>query len=155
MKFSTREDIQASIENVFIMLSDFEAYERGAMRRGADVRRLSASADPVVGLSWEASFQARGKKRDVKVVLSQYDMPNGMVFDTTAKGLQTQLTLDLVALSRTRTRLTVGLELKPNSIPARLFIQSLKLGKTRLNKRYKDRVALFAKDLEDRFSAVA
>lgn len=155
MKFSTREDIQASIDDVFVLLSDFEIYERSAMRRGADVRRLNPNAAANVGLTWEASFDMRGKRRDLTVVLSVYDAPNIMTFDTTAKGLHAQLTIELVALSRTRTRMTVGLELKPNSIPARLFIQSLKLGKTRLTKRFKERVALFAKDIEDRFDAVA
>ncbi len=35
MKFSTRKDIDAPIDHVFASVSDFQVYERAAMRRGA------------------------------------------------------------------------------------------------------------------------
>lgn len=150
MKFSSREDIEAPISEVFDMLSDFSLYERSAMRRGAEVRRSDDLTDPGVGMTWNASFNMRGKKRHIVVQLTSYDTPNAMVFDSKAKGVEGRMTIDLVALSLNRTRMAVGLELTPKSIPARLFIQSLRLGKARLTKRFKLRVAQFAKDLEDR-----
>ena len=155
MKFSSREDIEAPIGDVFEMLSDFNLYERSAMRRGADVRRTDGLASAGVGMSWAANFTMRGKRRKIDVQLTSYERPNIMVFDSTAKGVKAQLTIDLVALSLNRTRMAVGLELTPTSIPARLFIQSLKLGKARLTSRFKLRVAQFAKDLESRRAPAA
>jgi uncharacterized protein YndB with AHSA1/START domain len=137
MKFSSREDIEAPIGDVFEMLSDFNLYERSAMRRGADVRRTDGLASAGVGMSWAANFTMRGKRRKIDVQLTSYERPNTMVFDSTAKGVKAQLTIDLVALSLNRTRMAVG------------------LGKARLTSRFKLRVAQFAKDLESRRAPAA
>jgi hypothetical protein len=58
--------------------------------------------------------------------------------------------VELVALSRGRTRLSVELELKPRSISARLLVQSLKLARANLNKKFHLRMADYARELEDR-----
>jgi len=53
MKFSTREDVEAPVDYVFGQISDFGAFERQALRRGADVRRLD-SGPFVTGSAWDA-----------------------------------------------------------------------------------------------------
>ncbi|MDB0052653.1 hypothetical protein N9F04_02835 [Ascidiaceihabitans sp.] len=58
--------------------------------------------------------------------------------------------IELLALSRNRTRVSVVFELKPTNLPAQLLVQSLKLAKNSLTKRYKLRVAEYAKSIEDR-----
>lgn len=155
MKFSTKEDIDAPIEAVFDMLSDFEVYERAAMRRGADIQRTDQFAEAQVGMTWDASFSMRGKPREVEVELVTYDRPNEMVFENRSTGMQAWMTLDLMALSRTRTRVSVALEIKPQNLSARLLVQSLKLAKTSLTKKYKLRVAEYAKQLEEKYERVA
>jgi len=63
--------------------------------------------------------------------------------------------VDLVALSRGRTRLSVDLALEPRSISGRLMVQSLKLARNNLTKRFRLRVADYAVDLEDRYKRTA
>ena len=155
MKFSTREDINAPIEQVFEMLSEFHAYERSALRRGAEVRRVDRLTVPGVGMMWKAAFVMRGKSRKLDITLAEYDQPNCMVFSSVSKGLTGQLSLDLMAMSRTRTRVSVALELKPQNLSARLLIQSLRLAKSNLSKRLKQRVSDFARDIEERQSSIA
>ncbi|HEY9020652.1 MAG: SRPBCC family protein [Paracoccaceae bacterium] len=150
MKFSAKEDIEAPIEQVFALVSDFAALERAALRRGAEVQRTDSLHKPGVGMSWTAAFMARGRQRKLDIVMTTYEPPHAMRFDSVAQGLHSNMTVELVALSRGRTRLSVDLELKPKSISARLFVQSLKLARNNLNKKFHLRMADYASDLEDR-----
>ncbi|WP_299566223.1 SRPBCC family protein [uncultured Sulfitobacter sp.] len=150
MKFSTKEDIEAPIDAVFDMLCDFEMFERAAMRRGAEVQRADSRSAPAPGIAWNAAFNMRGKRRQVEIEMITFEKPNEMVFECRSQGLMTLMSLELVALSRNRTRVMVILDIKPLNLSARLLVQSLKLAKTSLTKKYKLRVAEFARTLEER-----
>ncbi len=155
MKFSTKEDIEAPIAAVFDMLCDFEMFERAAMRRGAEVQRTDTKTEPGVGVGWNAAFNMRGKRRQVEIEMVTFEKPNEMVFECRSQGLMTLMTLELVALSRNRTRVMVVIDIKPLNLSARLLVQSLKLAKTSLTKKYKLRIAEFARSLEERHKRVA
>ncbi|MEX3316504.1 SRPBCC family protein [Sulfitobacter sp. PS-8MA] len=150
MKFSTKEDIEAPIEAVFAMLCDFESFERSAMRRGAEVQRVDQLHQPGVGMMWKAVFPLRGKTRELTVEMVTFDRPNEMVLDSLSAGVAAQMSFELMALSRNRTRVLVSLEVKPLTLSARLWVQSLKLAKTNLSKKYKQRVAEYARGMEAR-----
>jgi uncharacterized protein YndB with AHSA1/START domain len=151
MEFSTREDIEAPLDRVFAQATDFDQIERQAMRRGAEVRRLSGDhAAPAAGMGWLASFRFRGKTREAEVTLAEYDPPNRMVYQTVIGGLETRSTIDFVALSRSRTRVGVKIELLPRTLSARLMVQSMKLAKGTIDKRFRVKMAEYATHLEDR-----
>lgn len=150
MKFSSREDIEAPIDHVYAAVTDFGAYERQALRRGADVRRTDGSGPAVLGSTWDVAFSYRGKDRKLKAKLVRYD-DQGLQLDTTSSGIDGQTVIDLVPLSPKRTRLAVSIEMKAKSLPARLLLQSLKLAKASLTTRFKKRVADFASDVESRY----
>jgi len=151
MKFSTKEDIEAPIDYVFERVTDFQSFERSALRRGAEVQRADTLIAPGVGMAWDAVFQMRGKSRQVQIELSELDAPNSMVISSRSAAMGGYLAVELVALSRGRTRMSVDIELKPKNLSSRLLVQSLKLARSNLTKRYKLRVAGFARDLEDRY----
>lgn len=155
MKFATKEDVEAPIEHVFAMLADFEGFERAALRRGAEVRRTDSLRQIGPGMTWAAKFQMRGRERNIIIKLITFDAPNMMAFSGGAKGLEGEMTIDLVALSRRRTRMAIALQLSPKTLSARLLVQSLKLARSNLNKRFHLRVADFAKDMEERFKRMA
>lgn len=152
MKFSARADIDAPIDAVFAALSEFEGFERQAMRRGAEVQRVGEHGKPTVGDAWRVAFSLRGRRRELDLILVRYDGPNDMVFDAKSSGMDASFAIELVALSRTRTRMAVALDLSPLNLASRLLIQSLKLAKSTLNKRFKLRVAEYAKQLEERLA---
>lgn len=152
MKFSTRQDIDAPIDFVFRRASDFTGFEKQALRRGIEVERVAnlESTDP--GLCWNASFNFRGKSRKIMAELEQFDSPNAYVIQSVSGGVEASLSVDFMALSRARTRVIVGLELRPKNLSARLLVQSLKFAKSNLYSRFEARVERFSKDIEEQFN---
>lgn len=155
MKFSTKEDVEAPIDAVFDMLCDFESFERAAMRRGAEVQRLDQLSTPGVGMTWHAVFHLRGKRRELELEMVTFERPNEIVLESTSPGLIGQMRFELMALSRSRTRVLVELEVKPLNLSARLLVQSMKLAKGSLTRKYKLRVGEYAKGMEERYSKMA
>ena len=155
MKFSAREDVEAPIDDVFDALCDFDVFERQAMRRGAEVQRVDGGAGPAVGAEWKVVFMMRGRRRKMKLRLARLDSPTQMGFDATSPGMQATFDIELLALSKGRTRMAVALEMTPQTLAARLLIQSLKLAKANLTMRFKARLADYAKMLEDRLHRTA
>lgn len=150
MQFSSKEDIEAPVGVVFEMISEFETFERSAIRRGVEVQRVGQSQNKAAGMAWDARFNVRGKPRNLRLNLKRYDPPSLMSFDAHSKGVDGTVAIELLALSPRRTRLSFDIELTANTLAARLFLQSLKLARKNLTRRFKLRLAEFAKDIEDR-----
>lgn len=148
MKFSTKEDVEAPAELIFAAMSDFAGFERSAMRRGAEVARVDPAGEVGVGMTWSLRFPVRGKMRRVVCELEEYDPPVGIRCRIEGSGFEAMLTLGLVALSRSRTRLGVQLEVKPRTLAARLIIQSVRLNRASHTRKFEGRVQKFAADLE-------
>lgn len=150
MKFSTREDIEAPIEHVFSQVSDFAGFERRALRHGANITR--ADDEPVqVGSSWDIAFKYRGRDRRMQATLAELEPPHHYRVDTVSDGMAVTTEVELVALSRGRTRVAVGMDLRAKTLTARLLLQSMKLAKGKLSKRFKARIVEFAEDIEDAY----
>ena len=151
MKLTSRQDIEAPIAFVFAALKDFDAWERAAMRRGADVVRLDKTSGALSGLSWQIRFAYRGKERKLALQLTSLQQPVAMGFSGIGTSLDGVASIDLMDLAARRTRMSVTLDIRPRTIGARLLIQSLRLAKTRLNRRFSDRIRLLCADIETRY----
>ncbi|MCG7520721.1 SRPBCC family protein [Ruegeria sp. Ofav3-42] len=150
MQFTAREDIEAPINAVFEMVADFERFERMAMRRGIDVRRMSGHMGVVPGTTWETEFKLRGKPRQVSIQMADCEPPSHMRFEAASKGMNGVTTIEFLALSQRRTRLSVGMSLSAKSLPARLLLQSLRLGQSRFRRQFQTRLSEFAREMEQR-----
>ena len=151
MKFGTSEDIEAPIEHVFGAITDFSAFERAALRRGAEMQRVDSAPSPGVGMEWLLKFVFRGKPREMRLKVTEFSPPQGYVLELLSASIAGHGTLDLVALTPARTRLKVALEIEARSLTGRLMVQSLKLARGNLSRRFDLRVAEFAADVEDRY----
>ena len=152
MEFSSKEDIEAPIDAVFQAISEFETFERQVIRRGVELQRTGNLERPEAGLQWQAEFEMRGKPRTMHVELAHYAPASEMRFAGKGAGLQGAFDLELISLSPRRTRMSVNLSMEANSLAARLFLQSLKLARNNLNKRFRLKVADYAKQVEDRYN---
>lgn len=150
MQFNAKEDVEAPIDFVFEQLSDFQSFERSALRRGAEVQRIDTKRNIGPGMAWDAAFKLRGRRREIQIELTEYDPPNGMVVSSRSPAMGGHFKVDLVALSRGRTRMSFEIDLKPKTLSSRLLVQSLKLARSNLSRRFRNRVAGFAEELEDR-----
>lgn len=155
MDFAAQENIDVPIEKVFEMLVDFDRHERSAMRRGADVVRTDSLKQPGIGATWDIVFMFRGKKRKLALEVIEFDRPYEMTLHAKMQGLEARINLQLVALSRTLTRLNVSTTIAPQTLSARLLVQSFKLAKSNINKRFSQRLATQARDMEERFTKLA
>lgn len=155
MKFGTREDIEAPVDFVFEQMTDFQAIERAAMRRGAEVQRVDDMTVKGPGMAWDAMFELRGRKREVTLELAEYDPPNRLVISSRSPGLGGTVVFELVPLSRARTRVTMDVELEPTNLSAKLLVQSMKLARKSLMSRINERMAVYSTEIEQRFKRSA
>lgn len=104
MKFSSHYDLKLSQDIVFDRLSEFEKFERIAIKRGARVRRLDEGDDIIDGIKWQIGYPLRGKYRIVDLTLVEADVPNTLVFDAQNPTMAGKIRIDVIPLSRTQTR---------------------------------------------------
>lgn len=153
MEFKAHTDIEAPIEFVFDQVTDFSSFERSIMRRGGDVEQLHGSDGAVLGTTWQVKFRMRGKQRTVRAELVRVDAPNGLTVDVTSPSVDGTMIVELVALSRARTRINLTVDASAKTIPAKLMFQSIRFARTKTQKRFTGLVSGFAKEVESRYRA--
>lgn len=146
MKFSAREDIEVPVAGVWAVLTDYEAFERAALRRGAEVQRKDQGKVP----AWQVAFVFRGKRRHVTIRQERIEAPGLLAFFGEGRHLEGNMQVELLELGPRRTRMTVTTEVRPLSLAARLFLQSMKLARGRVVRKYQARVAQLATMIEAR-----
>jgi hypothetical protein len=148
MKLSNRQDIEAPIQSVYAAASNFPAIERQVEKRGVAVERDPDAPDTGPGKRWTARANWRGREHVILSELVSIDEGQGYAIESSSGGVVCMTVVDMVALSRTRTRLLVSMELRPTTLSSRLLVQSLRLAKARLNGRLKSRMQEFAHRME-------
>lgn len=155
MKFQIKQDIEAPIDFVFEQMTEFKAFERAAMRRGAEVQRVNDGGEDAVGMAWDAKFQLRGKERDIQIEITEYDRPNRLTVSSRAPSMGGDMIVELIALSRNRTRVDTNIKLAPKNLTSKLLVQSLKLARKNVSQRLNDRMAAYAVEVETRYKKSA
>ncbi|WP_422075181.1 SRPBCC family protein [Tranquillimonas rosea] len=155
MKFSTRTDVEAPHDFVFASVSDFEYFERQALRRGVKLRRTDGFGARGQGVAWTGEFTYRGRQREAEAQVAQFDPGTFYTIEGTTGGLEVTYRVEVIALSRRRSRLMMSIDLRPQTLSARLLVQSLKLAKGNLSRRFETRVAEYGAKLADRHAARA
>jgi hypothetical protein len=143
MKFSTRIDTDIPASDLFDIASDFSRSERALTARGVQVRRIDPAQEPGTGLGWEIDFNWRGQRRTVRLDVTRFDRPSHVTLDGHSDQFDLSINMTVVALSRVKSRLLFETEIRPRSMRARLLLQTAKLGKSQLDRKYDQRIADF------------
>ena len=153
MKFNGKTDIAATLNATFAAFADFERFEKQAMRAGAEIARTDDLTAPGPGMMWDIRLSYRGKPRRIKAELVDYDPPNQLVFAARAEGFEADILVELIPLSGQQTRASVTFDVRAKSLAAKLLLQSARLTKGAVNKRFRKRVARFGRELENRIQS--
>lgn len=148
MKISTREDINAPIADVYAAVSDFPLIERRLKARGVTLECDPDAPLSGVGRRWLAEASWRGRSHRIEAELAEVTEGQGYVVQSSSGGVVGVTVVDLVALSKTRTRMLMSIDLRPTSLSSRLLVQSLRLAKGRLTNRLKARLSEFGRRVE-------
>ncbi len=148
MKFSTRIDTDLPADQLFDAVGNFDALERMLIGRGASVTRIDPAVEPGTGLGWNIGFDWRGKPRQLRLTVTRFDRPEQVRLSGRSDALDLTMNATVIALSRTRSRLIFETEIKPRNMKARLMLQTAKLGKSQLDRRYQQRIEEFVAQLD-------
>ena len=151
MRFTTKQDIEAPIAEVFRIMTDFDVWERAMMRRGIEVARMDKLTTPAAGMRWASKFSFRGKPQAIEIEMTQMEAPGLLRFAGVAQSMEGLGSTELMALSSNRTRMHVVMDVTPRSMTARILMQSLRLARARLDRSFAQRVAHLAGDIENRY----
>lgn len=152
MNFTSKQDIQAPAEHIFRQLSDFDFFESYAMRLGAQVERMDVFTRPQPGMCWSIKGHFRGKDRDMELTLDSYYPPDTLSYLCTAKSLNATVCFDIIPLSRAESRMKVTVGVKAKGISARVALQSAKLAKKSLDRKFDARMHSFAAAIGDKYN---
>ena len=150
MKFSLRQDTGLSADELFDAISNFPRMERILVRRGIAVRRVDPVPEPGAGMAWDLAFDQRGKRREMRMDVAQLGRPEKIVILGGSEALAIAVEMTVIALTRSKSRLMFEVEVKPRNMRARLMLQTAKLGKAQLDRKFAERVSKFLGDLTTR-----
>lgn len=149
MKLTTKTDLEAPIRFVYATLADFPMWEREIVRRGVEIERPADSPQTGKGATWRVRAPYRGKVRKVQLRIDDAVPDDKMVLALDSASVEGTSQVDLISLSPRRTRMRLTLDIRPKTLAARLFINTLRLAKRRVDARFEKRVAQLAARIED------
>ena len=151
MKLASKYDVEAPVAFVYGELVNFNAWERMAVRRGVEVSRADTLPVPGPGMEWQVAFPLRGKQRSARIRLATATPNRQLVLTITADLADADIVIDLLDLATSRTRIEVRTEVKPKTLAARIYMQTLRLARKKIDATYAQRIGQLAVEMEDRY----
>jgi hypothetical protein len=152
MKLTVKTDIDAPAEFVHAYLCDNTVWEREAIRRGVEVERPADMPLRGVGAGWRIKLRFRGRIRNVLLRIDEIVQDEVIGYSFEGQALFGTTELETKALSPRRSRLKVSIEAKPKTLAARLFLNTLRLARRKVEERMEKRVGQLGARIEERYA---
>jgi hypothetical protein len=108
---------------------------------------------PDVGMAWRLRFTFKGKQRKMSIRFADAEPGSHLAWAFDSVPIEGTVKVELVSLSPRRTRLTMVSDIRPKTLAARLMIQSLRLAKGRVQRRFDLRTGQLANMIEEHYRA--
>jgi hypothetical protein len=152
MKLTAKSDIEAPLAYLYASISDTVAWEREAVRRGVEIERPGDMPLAGVGAGWLVKVPFRGRLRKFQLRIDSMVPDESLEFSLDGQAMTGAGQLDTKSLSARRSRLRVTVEVKPKTLAARLFLNTLRLARRQVEARFEKRLGQFAARIEDRYA---
>jgi hypothetical protein len=150
MKLTAKTDLEMPAAAVFASLLDLPAWEREAIRNGVEIERPAGTPATGVGAEWRIRAHFRGKARKVRLRIAEMTQDQQLLLDMDSPSVEGTTRVEVMVLSPRRSRLRVDLEVKPKTLAARLFINTLRLAKGRAQARLETRLGQLGARIKER-----
>ncbi|MDO5705157.1 MAG: hypothetical protein Q4G49_08810, partial [Paracoccus sp. (in: a-proteobacteria)] len=87
------------------------------------------------------------RRRELRLDVVRFDRPENVRIGGTSDPFDLIVDMTIVALSRVRSRLIFEVDLRPRNMKSRLLLQTARLGKAQLDRRFARRVGEFIDEL--------
>ena len=154
MKLTAKTDLEAPVEFVHAYLCDDAAWEREAIRRGIEVERPADMPLTGVGAGWRIRVPFRGRIRDVLLRLDDLVQNQSIAYSFEGQALVGTTVMETKAISPRSSRLKVTIDAKPKTLTARLFLNTLRLARRKVEDRMQKRVDQLGDRIEERYARV-
>ena len=141
MKLKVSDDAECPVDQVFAGLTDYALVEDDLRNQGFQIKRLGGWTELAVGVAWAGRGEIRGKVRQVEAKVSGLEPGRMVEIEARIGGMRVLHETRLVPLGERVTRVNVTADLRPDTLSARLLIQSLKLARARVLERMQRRLA--------------
>lgn len=151
MKLTAKTDLEVPAAFVFATLVDHASWEREAIRNGVEVERPSGTPDNGVGAEWRVRGHFRGKARKALIRIEEMSPEQRLALLIDSPSIDGTTRIEVMVLSPRRSRVRVDLEVKPKTLAARLFINTLRLAKGRVQARFEKGLGALGARIKDRY----
>ena len=151
MKLTAKADVEVPAAFVFATLVDHPSWEREALRNGAEIERPPGTPAAGVGAAWRVRGHFRGKPRKVLLKIEELSESQRVVLSIDSPTIEGTARFEVMVLSPRRSRLRVDVEMKPKTLAARLFINTMRLAKGRVQAKFESRLGQMGGRIKDRY----
>jgi hypothetical protein len=152
MKLTAKTDLDIPAGVVFARLTDHAAWEREAVRRGIEVERPADMPLSGIGAGWRIRAQYRGKLRKLLIRIDDMVQDQRLHFKIDSPSAEADAVVEVMVLSPRRSRLRVVMDVRPKTLAARLFLNTIRLAKGRVQARFEQRLARLGQHIKDGYN---
>lgn len=153
MRLTAKTDLDAPASFVFAALADHQSWEREAAQRGIEVERPADMPLSGIGAGWRVRLPYRGKLVAILLRLVGLSEDERLDFELQSQAVEGELAIEIMALSPRLTRMRLTFDLRPRTLAARLFLNTMRLAKGRVQTRMEQRVQQMGAQILARYKA--